>query len=296
MPETDVIKINAGIIEEFRSHGGRVGGPFAGATMLLLTTTGARTGRRRTNPLTYRREAHRIFVFATNNGADREPSWLHNLRSDPRVEVELGPGPEDVPVRRYAARAVVLLGPDRDEVWARQAAEHPRFAGYAERTDRTISVVELVHTADERRRALGDQLRLIHADLRADLAELRRQVRDLDGPVGRPEPAARLRRHCFAFCDAITAHHTGEDSLGFPPLEAAAPELAPVIAQLREEHIRVAELQQQLREAVAGSEPTRTAELVDTLTAELERHFDYEEEQLARTLNSLDTSGWGVPD
>jgi deazaflavin-dependent oxidoreductase (nitroreductase family) len=301
MPDIDTITFNAGIIEEFRAHQGQVGGPFAGATMLLLTTTGARSGQRRTSPLAYRREGSRIFVYATNNGRDEEPSWLRNLRADPRVEVELGPGDGPGEIRRFAARALPLAGPERDAVWARQASEFPRFADYQLGTAREIAVVELIEPDPDRQWALGDQLRLAHADLRSDLAEVRRQADALAAGDGRPggerDGAARLRRHCLAFCDAIGAHHTGEDTLGFPRLERQVPELAPVVARLRAEHVRVADLQQRLRAAMTNqSDPVHTRELVLHLTDELERHFDYEEQHLVATLNALDTTNWGVPD
>lgn len=178
-------------------------------------------------------------------------------------------------------------------MWDRQAADLPAFAAYQRGTERVIAVIELIAVDDGRARALGDQLRLIHADLRADLAAVRRE---LDGEPTAGDGAARLRRHCLAFCEAIGAHHTGEDTLGFPRLEQQVPELAPVVARLRSEHVRVAELQQRLRSAVqSGTDREATRDLVRRLADELERHFDYEEEQLVATLNSLDTSDWGVP-
>lgn len=293
MPVTDPIAINAGIIEEFRTNGGRVGGPFTGATMLLLTSTGARSGRRRTSPLAYRNEGGRIFVFATNSGRDDVPSWMHNLRADPRVTVELGPGAGPEPIKEFRARALPLAEAERLAVWTRQAAELPAFAAYQHGTARVIAVIELVPADAGRTRALGDQLRLIHADLRADLAELRR---GFDGPPAGSGGAAQLRRHCLAFCDAIGAHHTGEDTLGFPRLEQQVPELAPVVVRLRAEHVRVAELQHRLREAVeSDTDAEQQRRLVHRLTDELERHFDYEEEQLVASLNALDTSDRGAP-
>jgi deazaflavin-dependent oxidoreductase (nitroreductase family) len=127
---------NQQIIEEFRGNGGQVGGRFEGTPLVLLTTTGRQTGSRHTTPVMYRREGERIFVFASSAGRDAHPNWYRNLVEDPQVHVELG-------TDAHAARAVVLDGADRDEVWARHAAQHPRFAEYQRQTERVIPVVEL---------------------------------------------------------------------------------------------------------------------------------------------------------
>src|SRR5689334_22435787 len=82
---------NQGIISEFRANGGKMtGGPFAGSPLLLLTTTGARTGRKLTSPLLYNTDGDRILVFASKGGAPTHPDWYHNLLANPEVTVELG--------------------------------------------------------------------------------------------------------------------------------------------------------------------------------------------------------------
>jgi deazaflavin-dependent oxidoreductase (nitroreductase family) len=128
---------NARIIEEFRTDHGRVGGDFEGRTLLLVTHRGRRTGTLRTNPLAYRREGERIFVFASKGGAPHHPHWYLNLTANPDVTVEIGD-------ERFEATAAPLQGAERDEVYARQAAEWPAFGEYERRTERTIPVVELV--------------------------------------------------------------------------------------------------------------------------------------------------------
>lgn len=128
---------NQGIIEEFRTHHGSVGGYFAGRTLLLLTHTGAKTGAERTNPLAYRREGDRIFVFASKGGAPSHPDWYRNLIANPDVTVEIG---DDT----FRARAVEVTGPERDAIYARQAESWASFGEYQEGLDRTIPVVELV--------------------------------------------------------------------------------------------------------------------------------------------------------
>ena len=133
----DMDDFNARIIEEFRANDGVVGGPFAGATLLLLTTTGARTGRERINPVAYRAEVDDVFVFASKAGAPTDPDWFHNLVADPSVKVELGN-------EHFDATAEVLTGEERDRVFGAQAADNPGFADYQANTDRVIPVVRLV--------------------------------------------------------------------------------------------------------------------------------------------------------
>ena len=128
---------NQGIIEEFRTHRGVVGGYFEGRTLLLLTHEGAVTGTVRTNPLAYRREDDRIFIFASKGGSPHHPDWYRNIVANPDVTVEIG---DD----RFAATAVVVTGAERDAIYARQSQEWPAFGGYQTKVDRTIPVVELV--------------------------------------------------------------------------------------------------------------------------------------------------------
>jgi deazaflavin-dependent oxidoreductase (nitroreductase family) len=127
---------NTKIIEEFRANGGRVGGQFAGAPLLLLTTTGAKTGRRYTNPVMYLPDGDRVVVFASKGGAPTNPDWYHNLGAHPRVTVEAG-------TDRYEADAEVITGDERDRLYARQAQLYPGFAEYQAKTKRTIPVVAL---------------------------------------------------------------------------------------------------------------------------------------------------------
>lgn len=104
--------------------------------MLLLHTTGAKTGQERVNPMMYLDLDGRRFVFASKAGADTNPDWYHNLVAHPEVEVEEG-------TRTYSARATPLQGTERDRVYAEQARRYPGFAEYAEKTSRVIPVVEL---------------------------------------------------------------------------------------------------------------------------------------------------------
>lgn len=128
---------NATIIEDFRANEGEVGGPFAGAPVLLLHTTGARSGAERVNPMMYLEEEGRIYVFASKAGAHSHPDWFHNLTANPRVSVEIGAG-------HYAATAVNVVGDERSRIYAIQAARYPGFAEYEQKTTRVIPVVELI--------------------------------------------------------------------------------------------------------------------------------------------------------
>jgi deazaflavin-dependent oxidoreductase (nitroreductase family) len=127
---------NTAIIEEFRANGGRVGGPFRGAPMLLLHTTGARSGRERVNPLVYATDGDNYVVFGSKAGAPTHPDWFHNLVANPDVTIEVGT--ETVP-----HRARVAEGEEHERLWSRQKQAMPGFADYEAGTTRRIPVVVL---------------------------------------------------------------------------------------------------------------------------------------------------------
>ncbi len=134
---SDMQDWNRKIIEEFRANEGRVGGQFEGAPVLLLHTTGAKSGQERVNPMMYLDLDDHRYVFASKAGADSNPDWYHNLVKHPEVTVEVG---TDV----GTARAVPITGDDRDRVFAEQARRYPGFAEYQQMTSRVIPVVELL--------------------------------------------------------------------------------------------------------------------------------------------------------
>jgi deazaflavin-dependent oxidoreductase (nitroreductase family) len=127
---------NETIIEEFRANGGVVGGPFEGSTLLLLTTTGAKSGKRHTTPVMYMEDGEHFVVFASKGGAPTSPDWYHNLAANPDVTVEVG-------TETFEARARVTTGEERDGLFDRQKALRPQFAEYEAKTTRTIPVVVL---------------------------------------------------------------------------------------------------------------------------------------------------------
>ena len=127
---------NTAIIDEFRANGGRVGGHFEGASMLLLHTVGAKTGKERVNPLLYRQDGDRCVVFATKAGAPTDPDWYRNLQANPDVEAEIGDA-------RITLRVRTAEGAERDRLWAAQKEETLAFADYELHTTRHIPVVIL---------------------------------------------------------------------------------------------------------------------------------------------------------
>lgn len=275
-------KWNEKIIAEFRANEGRVGGPFEGAPLLLLTTVGRRSGERRTNPLVYLRDGGRVLVFASNAGAPAHPAWYHNLLAQRRVTVELA-------TETYAAIAHSLEGEERDTLFARQAGINPGFADYQAGTDRVIPVVAVYREDPEHARALGDELVRIHGDLRAELAAVLVGVDDpATGQVTPPGLDVQLRERCLAFCDAIHEHHTNETGRGFPLLEERYPGLEPALAGLRRDHEALAGLRTRFQQTLTGNgDPAEVRAELHRLAKEMEAHFDREERRLVPALNAL---------
>jgi deazaflavin-dependent oxidoreductase (nitroreductase family) len=130
---------NQKVIEEFRSNQGKVGGIFANMDLLLLHTTGAKTGQSRLNPTAYIKDRDRLIIAASKGGADTHPDWYFNLVANPDVVVEVG-------TKKFAARAEPASEPERTELYDKLKSIYPGFAEYEERTSRVIPVVTLVKT------------------------------------------------------------------------------------------------------------------------------------------------------
>ena len=133
---SDVNDWNRRIIDEFRANDGQVSGQFAGFPLLLLHSTGARSGQARVHPVAYRRVGDGFAVFASKAGAPTNPDWYHNLVAHPRTRVEVGSDTLDVVAR-------VAEGEERDRIWADQMRDYPNFAEYQSKTTRRIPVVIL---------------------------------------------------------------------------------------------------------------------------------------------------------
>lgn len=274
---------NDQIIDEFRANKGRVGGWFEGARLILLTTTGARTGTPHTTPVGYLPDGgDRILVIASAGGAPKHPHWYGNLLAHPRVTVETG-------AFTYEARAEVLTGEERDQAFARAVEAEPGWAEYQRKTDRVIPVVALHEIAQGgppniNAGSFGEAIKVVHDAFRHELAQIRKEMSTGTSTLG-----AQLRVNCLTFCQGLHNHHTGEDIGMFPVLADRHPEAAPALARLREEHERIAVLAEDLRRAVTAEHTDRaTARAeVERLTAELEAHLTYEEEQLIPLLDTV---------
>jgi deazaflavin-dependent oxidoreductase (nitroreductase family) len=133
---TDQHEYNRQLIEQFRAARGTSGGPMEGRPLLLLTTTGARSGQPRTAPMMYVPDGDRLLVIASNLGAQQHPGWYHNLVAHPSVTVEVG-------AETFDATAVVTEGDERQQLWARIVEGYPFFADHQAKTERQIPVVAL---------------------------------------------------------------------------------------------------------------------------------------------------------
>ena len=129
---------NDEIINEFRANGGTAKA-FAKQPILLLHTTGAKSGTERVNPLAYLKRGDTLYVFATFSGQPVNPAWYHNLKAHPKVTVEVG-------TETFEAVATELDRAERDDVYAEQAAFNPGFAEYETQTTRIIPVIALTRT------------------------------------------------------------------------------------------------------------------------------------------------------
>ncbi|MGW7578135.1 nitroreductase/quinone reductase family protein [Streptomyces sp. NPDC054765] len=274
------IDFNQQIIEEFRANGGRVGGPFEGGRLLLLTTVGARSGARHTTPLGYLPDGGgRVLVIASAAGAPRHPAWFHNLVAHPRVTVEAG-------VFTYEAQAIVLEGDERDRAFARAAEADRGWSEYQAKTERVLPVVALEEipagpphiTAG----SMGAALKAVHEGFRRELALIRKEIAESGPGLG-----AQLRVNCLTLCQGLRLHHTGEDAGMFPMLGRHHPGLVPALARMQEEHKKLAVLLDELQKAISaeGADPRAVLGEVERLTAEVEKHLTYEEEQLIPVLD-----------
>ncbi|MEV4926323.1 nitroreductase/quinone reductase family protein [Streptomyces roseoverticillatus] len=298
---------NQSVIDEFRANGGKAGGPFEGGDLLLLTTTGARSGTEHTTPLGYVRHGDLLLIVGSDMGAHRHPAWYHNLLAHPLVQVEIG-------TERYGAVAVPAEGPRRDRLFAHVVRAAPGYGDYQANTPRVLPVVVLERTGAEAGadgpapapapvRTLADKVVEVHTWLRAQLKHVRDEVdaHFAAAPDGeRPEPGRtqgrvpglglQIRQHCLAFCQSLEFHHVSEEQHLFPAMEIHHPELGGAFERLRAEHRTVARLQQELGALpadIAGADPVRFRAELQRMPEELTAHLAYEEEVLLPPLAGI---------
>ncbi len=132
----DLLAFNQGIAEEFRANGGQCGGMFEGNPMILVTMTGAKSGRRLTTPLTYCADGDDCIVMASAGGSPEHPQWYFNLAATPAVTIERG-------AETYDAVAVLTEGDDRQAAYDAMTAALPRFADYQAGVEREIPIFRL---------------------------------------------------------------------------------------------------------------------------------------------------------
>ena len=128
---------NAAIVDEFRANGGKVGGQFEGGNLLLLHTTGAKSGQPRMSPLAYLPVDGKILIVGSKAGAPTHPDWVHNLRANPKAHIEIGTDAYDVVARE-------LPDDEREATYPLITAVAPVFAEYQAKTSRVIPLFELV--------------------------------------------------------------------------------------------------------------------------------------------------------
>jgi deazaflavin-dependent oxidoreductase (nitroreductase family) len=129
-------EFNRKIVDEFRANAGSVGGMFKGAPMVLLTTTGAKSGKTYTTPLVYSKDGNRYVIIASMAGAPNNPDWYHNIKAHPSVTLEIG-------TEKFKAKATVTAGAERERLFDAQAAIMPQFNEYKNKTTRQIPVITL---------------------------------------------------------------------------------------------------------------------------------------------------------
>ncbi|MGY0464867.1 nitroreductase/quinone reductase family protein [Kitasatospora sp. cg17-2] len=342
------LSFNQAVVEEFRARGGRVGGPFEGGDLLLLTTVGERSGREHTVPLGFVRTDGLLLVVASAAGAPEHPQWYRNLLARPLVRVELG-------TEVFDATAVPAEGDRRERLFEAVVRSAPGYGDYQRRTARRLPVVVLERPgagvgagtgagvgagteagavvgteagvgvgvgteagavvgteagvgvgvgteagvgvgADAPARevaSLADKVLEVHDWLRAQLRQLRAETEaHLAGDARRaPSLGLQIRRHCLAFCQGLTVHHTGEDRGVFPALARSHPELRGVLEQLAEEHRTVARLKDELVALVSDLDPAEP----EAFRAALARTADELESHLAREERELLPALAGIP-
>ncbi|WP_405860356.1 nitroreductase/quinone reductase family protein [Streptomyces sp. NBC_00090] len=295
---------NQSVIDEFRANGGKVGGYFEGGDLLLLTTTGAKSGAEHTAPLGYVRHGDLLMIVGSNLGSDRHPDWYHNLLAHPLVRVEIG-------TEEFQAIAVPTEGERRERLFAQVVRAEPGYGEYQRNTSRVLPVVVLEPAVTSRGEDendggdsapvtnLADKIMEVHRWLRGQLRHVRDEV-DAHfaaraahrGPGEPPAPGLgfQIRQRCLAFCRSLEFHHVSEDSHLFPAMAEHHPHLGEVFERLRTEHRTVADVQGRLSALladIAGADPEGFRAELERMSTELTAHLDYEEEALLPLLSGI---------
>lgn len=265
------------VIDAFRTNGGRVGGPYEGTRLLLLTTADARSGAPRTTALSYLLDGgERNLVFPTRDdeagngagGPPNHPAWLRDVSADPRVKVEDG-------ILVYDARAHILRGEEHHRALARAQEVFAEARG---------PIVALQPTSLPRpvTTARGQALKLIHDAFRRELVLIRKEITESGTVLG-----VQLRVNCLTVCQGLRQHHNSEEAGTFRIAVEQSPELSVTLDRLRQEHREIAALLDDLQAAVSrGGDRRALLSEVERLTLLVEKHLSYEEEHLIPALDA----------
>ncbi|MBR8743357.1 nitroreductase/quinone reductase family protein [Nocardiopsis sp. MG754419] len=256
---------------------------------LLLTTTGARTGRESVTPLGYLRIEGRLLVVAASAGTTHEPDWYHDLLAHPLVVVE-------VDATTFEAVAVPAEGAERDR-WCEEIVRRTHGAGDGEaRSGGRFPVVELQPCADTSPTeitTLAGKLFEVHGWLRGQLDRVRDEAETyLAGRARAGAPVGlglQIRQHCLAFCTSLHVHHTGEDTM-FPRLAEGYPHLRESIERLMAEHRVVDRIRGELERLLsdlADADPDHFRAELDRMAEQLYTHLEFEEEHLIPVLSRI---------
>lgn len=139
MPDPNFEEFNQRVMAEFHANGGKVGGRLTGTDILILTSTGARTGQTRWHPVAYSKDGERYVIVASKGGSPTSPDWYHNVVANPSAVVEVG-------TKVITVEASVASGREHDRLYEQHAAKMPQFLEYAKNTKRLIPVVILTPT------------------------------------------------------------------------------------------------------------------------------------------------------
>jgi deazaflavin-dependent oxidoreductase (nitroreductase family) len=292
------MSFNQSVIEEFRANAGKVGGPFEGGDLLLLTTTGAKSGKEHITPLGYIRHDDQLLIIGSNLGAPVHPAWYHNLLAHPVVRVEIG-------TETLEVIAVPAEGARRDRLFEHVVRANPGYGDYQTATTRILPVVVLERSGPDAGegprevRNLADKLLEVHTWLRHQLRHVRTEtdahfaaLAAHQGPGEPPVPALglQIRQHCLAFCQSLEFHHTSEDGHLLPVLASYHPHLREALDRIRHEHKTVARIQGGLVALLADigtADPVRFSAELARMTEELTAHFDYEEAEILPVLAEI---------
>lgn len=295
-PEPRIHALNRSIVAEFRAGQGRVGAPFEGGDLLLLTTVGARTGVEQTSPMACFPDPDRLLVVGSAGGSPKHPAWYYNLLAHPLVRVERG-------AATFGAVAVPTEGTERERLLARILTAAPGYAGYQSRVRRQLPVVAIEGPYQRPRphdwASAADRLLYVHQCIRDELgavqalatafAASRASATKPDPPVTR----LRIAQHCRALRQSVEFHFGGLDTFALTDLERQYPQQRDGIRAVRSGHASVRHLPDDIlaRVAALGDDAANGPHEVGTMLQALADQLDRDETILVPILTQVPLSG-----